>query len=65
MIMKRFLRDNGLSLFFFALFALALLGQSVAGLLRTNQELAQHGQPPETYLSFVFSSDFVVDVAEN
>ncbi len=65
MIMKRFLRDNGLSLFFFALFALALLGQSVAGLLRTNQELAQHGQPPETYLSFVLSSDFVVDVAEN
>ncbi|MEV8220319.1 DUF6766 family protein [Microbacterium sp. NPDC077391] len=63
--MKRFLRDNGLSLFFFALFALALLGQSVAGLLRTNQELAQHGQPPETYLSFVLSSDFVVDVAEN
>lgn len=65
MIMKRFLRGNGLSLFFFALFALALLGQSVAGLLRTNQELAQHGQPPETYLSFVLSSDFVVDVAEN
>lgn len=63
--MKRFLRDNGLSLFFFALFVLALLGQSVAGLLRTNQELSEHGQPLETYLSFVFSSDFVVDVAEN
>jgi len=65
MSMKRYLRDNGLSLFFFALFALALLGQSVAGLLRTNQELQAHGQPLETYLSFVFSSDFVVDVAEN
>ncbi|MFJ4046380.1 DUF6766 family protein [Microbacterium sp. NPDC089987] len=63
--MKRFLRDNGLSLFFFALFALALLGQSIAGLLRTNQELQAHGQALETYLSFVFSSDFVVDVAEN
>lgn len=37
----------------------------MAGLLRTNQELLEHGQPPETYLSFVFSSDFVVDVAEN
>ena len=65
MSMKRFLRDNGLSLFFFAIFLLALLGQSVAGLLRTNQELAEHGQPLETYWSFVFSSDFVVDVAEN
>ena len=61
----RALRDNGLSLFFFALFVLALAGQSIAGLARTNDELAQHGQPPETYLSFVFSSDFVVDVAEN
>ncbi|QMU98571.1 hypothetical protein FVO59_02750 [Microbacterium esteraromaticum] len=63
--MRSSLRDNGLSLFFFALFVLALIGQSVAGLLRTNDELAQHGQPAETYLSFVFSSDFVVDVAEN
>lgn len=65
MSMKRSVRDNGLSLFFFAIFLLALLGQSVAGLLRTNQELAEHGQPLETYWSFVFSSDFVVDVAEN
>ncbi|GAA2885729.1 hypothetical protein GCM10010455_04820 [Microbacterium esteraromaticum] len=65
MSMKRFVRDNGLSLFFFAIFLLALLGQSVAGLLRTNQELAEHGRPLETYWSFVFSSDFVVDVAEN
>ncbi|WP_336646316.1 DUF6766 family protein [Microbacterium sp. USHLN186] len=63
--MKRFLRDNGLSLFFFALFALALIGQSVAGYLRTLEDLAQHGRPAESYLSFVFSSDFVVDVAEN
>lgn len=65
MSMKKFVRDNGLSLFFFAIFLLALLGQSVAGLLRTNQELAEHGQPLETYGSFVLSSDFVVDVAEN
>lgn len=65
MTVRSSLRDNGLSLFFFALFVLALIGQSVAGLLRTNDELAQHGQPAETYLSFVFSCDFVVDVAEN
>jgi hypothetical protein len=65
MTVKRFVRDNGLSLFFFAIFLLALLGQSVAGMMRTNQELIEHGRPPETYLSFVFSSDFVVDVAEN
>ncbi len=63
--MARLIRDNALSLFFFVLFVLALLGQSVAGLARTNEELANHGQPPLTYLDFVFSSDFVVDVAEN
>lgn len=59
------IRDNALSLFFFALFVLALAGQSVAGYLRTVDELAQHGQPAPGYLGFVFSSDFVVDVAEN
>ena len=45
-----------------AIFLLALFGQSVAGMMRTNQELLEHGQPPETYLSFVLSSDFIVDV---
>ncbi|UWF77249.1 MULTISPECIES: DUF6766 family protein [Microbacterium] len=63
--MRRFLKDNGLSLFFLVLFLLALAGQSVAGWLRTNEEIAQHGMAPEGYLPFVFSSDFVVDVAEN
>ncbi|WP_309066716.1 DUF6766 family protein [Microbacterium sp.] len=63
--MGRFVKDNALGLFFFVLFVAALLGQSVAGFLKTNEELAQHGQPLESYLGFVFSSDFVVDVAEN
>lgn len=63
--MRRFLRDNALSLFFFALFVLALFGQSIAGFLRTNEDLSQHGMPEQGYLAFVFSSDFVVDVAEN
>lgn len=64
-MLRRFLRDNALSLFFFTLFVLALLGQSVAGFLRTDEDLAQHGMPQQGYLAFVFSSDFVVDVAEN
>ncbi|MFD5213282.1 DUF6766 family protein [Microbacterium sp. NPDC058345] len=62
---SRFVRDNALSLFFFTLFVLALAGQSVAGFLRTNEDLVQHGMPEQGYLSFLFSSDFVVDVAEN
>ena len=63
--MRRLLRDNALSLFFFALFVLAIVGQSIAGFLRTNEQLAQHGDPVQNYLDFVFSSDFIVDVAEN
>lgn len=63
--MRRILRDNALSLFFFALFVLALFGQSIAGFLRNNEDLSQHGMPGTGYLAFVFSSDFVVDVAEN
>lgn len=63
--MRRFLRDNGLSLGFFAIFAAALVGQSFAGLERENEELLQHGQTPVDYLAFVSSSSFLVDVAEN
>lgn len=63
--MRRMLRDNGLSLVFLALFLLALAGQSVAGFLRNDQELSQHGQPAVDFGSFVTSSDFLVDVAEN
>jgi len=63
--MRRALRDNGLSLFFLALFALALAGQSIAGFFRNNSELLDHGMPAIGFGEFVTSSDFLVDVAEN
>lgn len=63
--MRRAIRDNGLSLFFLALFALALVGQSIAGFFRNNSELADHGMPTIGFGEFVTSSDFLVDVAEN
>jgi membrane protein implicated in regulation of membrane protease activity len=62
---RRIMRDNGLGLFFLGLFFLALIGQSIAGWFRNNEELSQHRQPAEGFWSFVFSSDFLVDVAEN
>lgn len=65
MKMRRVLRDNGLSLFFLLLFLLALAGQSLAGFVRNNEELAEHGQPALDFATFVTSSDFLVDVAEN
>ena len=59
------LRDNALSIAFGAIFVLALAGQSVAGWLENNERLQQHGMPAEGFGSFITSSEFVVDVAEN
>ncbi|MGV1004537.1 MAG: DUF6766 family protein [Candidatus Nanopelagicales bacterium] len=59
------IRDHALSLFFGAIFLLALAGQSVAGLLAANQDLVAHGQTALSWVTFVTSSQFVVDVAEN
>ena len=63
--MRDRIRDNGLSLFFLAIFVLALVGQSIAGYQMNNEELLDHGRPPIDFWSFVWSSDFLVDVAEN
>ena len=59
------LRQHTLSLFFGAIFVLALAGQSIAGLFVYNEEQLEHGGATKTWLQFVTSSDFVVDVAEN
>lgn len=59
------LRDNALSIAFGALFVAALIGQSIVGYLQNGEELSQHDLPPVTFLHFITSSEFVVDVAEN
>ena len=61
----RHVRPHALSLFFGAIFVLALVGQSVAGLASFNEDQVAHGQAAVTYGEFVTSSAFVVDVAEN
>ena len=63
--MFRAVRNNGLSIFFLALFAVAIVGQSIAGFLENNERLVQHAQAPEGFIAFITSSEFVVDVAEN
>jgi len=61
----RAFRDHSLSILFGALFVLALAGQSVAGFFDTNEKLQEHGQPILSFGTFLTSSEFVVDVAEN
>jgi hypothetical protein len=63
--MKRFLRDNGLSVTMFALSAVFVLGLSVAGAREQADEDREHGQPPSSYVEYVTSGDFGEAVLEN
>jgi hypothetical protein len=67
----RFLRSNGLSIFFLVLFLAALAGQAVAGQAEYNEEERTHAevngeQPQEISLGrYVTSSSFAQGVTEN
>ena len=63
--MKRFAKENGLSLFFGAIFVATLVGQSFAGLHAFNAERTEHGEQPISWLHYVFSSAFGGAVMEN
>jgi len=62
---RRFLRENSLSLAFAALFLAALGGQSYIGWLKFNEEAREHGSSTVSWGRFVLSSDFGVAVLEN
>ncbi|GGQ30799.1 DUF6766 family protein [Streptosporangium pseudovulgare] len=63
--MKNFVKNNALSLFFLAAFLLSLVGQSFAGNADANQQRLAEGGAPLSWVSYVTSSDFTADVAEN
>jgi hypothetical protein len=63
--MRRFLRENGLSLAFGLAFLLTLGGQALAGYADFNQQQSTHGGDPVSFGAYVTSSSFGVDVAEN
>ena len=63
--MRLWVRNNGLSLFFFVLFAGALVGQSLAGQRVFNEEQLQHGAEPISYPRYLVSSHFGSAVLEN
>lgn len=49
----------------FSLFAVILIGMSVVGWRNENNDLAEHGQPPQSYTSYLVSGDFAEGVFEN
>jgi hypothetical protein len=63
--MRRFARENGLSLVFAGLFLLALAGQAVAGWRDYDQQQVADGLAQVGFWRYVTSADFAVDVTEN
>jgi hypothetical protein len=63
--MKRFLRDQSLSLVLFGLFADFLVAQSVTGLRVYNAEQGEHGAPAIGYLSYLGNGHFIEATFEN
>jgi hypothetical protein len=63
--MKRFFRDNGLSLVLLALFIAFWAAQSVAGFHVYNQDQVLHGNPGISYGSYLASGHFWQATAEN
>jgi hypothetical protein len=63
--MRRALRDNGIGLVFGGLFLLMLLGQAISGQMQYNDQQVAYGSEPVSFLHYVTSSTFAVDVVEN
>jgi hypothetical protein len=61
----RTLRDHSLSLFFFAIFVAALIGQAIAGNAEYNNEAIAHQSEQLSFWSYVVSPDFGQAVMEN
>jgi hypothetical protein len=63
--MRRFVRDNSLSLFFLVLFLAAVVGQAIAGHILHNEDATAHGGETISIWRYIVSSDFGQAVMEN
>jgi hypothetical protein len=64
-MMRRFLRQNGLSLVLLVSFFLLLVGQSWVGLAQYNEERRERRLPPLNYPAYLASSHFWEATTEN
>jgi hypothetical protein len=62
---RRFVKHNGLSLFFLVLFLAALVFQAIAGHADFNEDQVRHGNPTMSLGRYVVSSEFGTAVLEN
>jgi hypothetical protein len=63
--MRRVFRNNGLSFTLFAIFVLALIGQSVVGHHEYNEDQLEHGRPKVAYAEYLRSDHFLEVTMEN
>ena len=61
----RFVRDNGLSIFFLGIFLASLAGQAIAGHGSFNHDQLLHHGSPISLGRYLTTSEFAADVAEN
>ena len=64
-ILSRFWKNNSLVIVLFTVFALTLIGMSIAGYKASNAEHVDRRQPTESYIRYITSGDFVEGVFEN
>lgn len=65
MTLRRFFKNNGLSSILFAIFAMSIIGMSIAGWLADTNERHDHHQPAQSYGAYVTGGSFVEAVFEN
>jgi hypothetical protein len=63
--MRRFLRDNGLSVTLFSLFLISLVGQALTGWRAQLEELRLHELPAIGFTDYLASGHFISAVLEN
>jgi len=63
--MRKFFRENGLSVVFLLMFLLALLGQTLTGFNEHNKEREEDGSSPLTLTSYLSSGHFIQATFEN
>ena len=61
----KWLRDNGLSIALFALFAASVIGHGWAGWIAHNEDLVRDGIPPLTLLAYLKGGEFNSTLFEN
>jgi hypothetical protein len=61
----KFFRENGLSIVLLALFAISVTGQAWFGWLTAADDLARHGQAPQTLLAYLGGGEFLSALFEN